>query len=88
MIEIVDDKLVLESKNRRFYEEEARRVRCPRYDPCPICYKCRQKASHLFIKCQICRIPVDGHRERDREFMIRRENFSPRLPLPTGGRHS
>ena len=27
---------------------------CPRYDPCPICDKCRKKASHLYVACQTC----------------------------------
>lgn len=67
--------------NKQIYEEEANRVRCNRYDPCPICYRCRVKASHRFLKCQNCKVPPDGHRERDREYLIRRENFSQKRPL-------
>lgn len=75
------EQFVLEGSNRKFYEAEAQRLRCPRYHPCPICYKCLNKASHLYLKCQVCRIPPDGHKEKDREWMIRRENFSPKFPL-------
>lgn len=64
--------------NRKIWEEEAVRVNCPRYSPCPICFKCMVKASHLFVKCQRCEIPICHHTERDRELMIRRENFSSR----------
>lgn len=73
--------MVLHGSNREHYQEEARRQRCPRYRPCPICYKCREKATHLYVKCEGCRIPPCGHKEADREFMIRRENFSPKFPL-------
>ena len=83
MIQIEGDRIVIESKNQKLYAQEAERMRCPRYDPCPICYKCRNRAAHLFVKCQICRIPADAHTERDRNFMIRRENFSPRFELPS-----
>lgn len=77
----MSEQFVLQGSNKRFYEKEARRLSCPRYHPCPICYKCLNKASHLYLKCQVCRIPPDGHKESDRQFMIRRENFSPKLPL-------
>ena len=66
---------------RRDWEEEAARMRCPRYAPCPICFKCTTKASHLFVKCQNCGVPICAHNEKDRAAMIRRENFSPRQPL-------
>ena len=75
------ERFTIVSSNKKYYEEEVRRVKCPRYDPCPICYKCRSKASHLYLKCQECKVPPDGHTEEHREFMIRRENFSPKLPL-------
>jgi len=52
---------------------------CPRYQPCPICYRCDNKASHLFVKCQVCEIPYCTHTQREREFMIRRENFAAKL---------
>jgi hypothetical protein len=68
---------------RNVWPEEARKRNCPRYHPCPICYKCMVKASHLFVKCQDCPIPLCQHSERDRELMIRRENFSPKFPLRT-----
>jgi hypothetical protein len=60
--------------NRETYLQEARRVACSRYYPCPICYKCMEKASHLFVKCQSCNIPLCQHKDSDRKFMIRRNN--------------
>lgn len=49
---------------------------CPRYDPCPICDKCRAKASHLYVACQTCKIPICAHTYKDREKMIKRKNFT------------
>lgn len=49
---------------------------CPRYDPCPICDKCRAKASHLYKSCEICKIPICSHTYKDREKMIKRSNFT------------
>lgn len=67
--------------NKEIWLQEAKRQRCPRYQPCPICYKCMVKASHLYLKCQSCPIPICGHTEKERELMIRRENFSPKFEL-------
>ena len=50
-------------------------TKCPRYDPCPICNKCKNKASHLYVKCEVCQIPICVHKYKDKEFMIRRDNF-------------
>lgn len=69
----------LKDRKGKHFAEESRRVSCTRYDPCPICYKCMIKASHLFIKCQNCQVPICGHQERARNFMIRRENFKDRF---------
>jgi hypothetical protein len=49
---------------------------CNKYDPCPICFKCRVKASHLFAKCDECEIPICVHTNANRELMIRRKNFT------------
>lgn len=49
---------------------------CPRYDPCPICDKCRAKASHLYKSCETCKIPICSHTYADREKMIKRGNFT------------
>ena len=36
-------------RNRDVFEQgEPKFKTCPRYDPCPICDKCRAKASHLY----------------------------------------
>lgn len=63
-------------RNRDNYEEgEPKFKSCPRYDPCPICDKCRAKASHLYVVCQTCKIPICSHTYDDRDKMIKRQNF-------------
>ena len=63
-------------RNRDNYEEgEPKFKTCPRYDPCPICDKCRAKASHLYKSCETCKIPICSHTYHDREMMIKRKNF-------------
>jgi hypothetical protein len=49
---------------------------CPRYQPCPICRKCGNKASHLFEKCYTCGIPLCTHNYKAKVMMIKRSNFS------------
>jgi hypothetical protein len=66
----------LGKRNRDKYEDgEPKFKSCPRYDPCPICDKCRAKASHLYIACQTCKIPICSHTYTDRDKMIKRKNF-------------
>ena len=66
----------LGSRNRDNYEAgEPKFKNCPRYDPCPICDKCRAKASHLYVSCQTCKIPICSHTYADRDKMIKRKNF-------------
>lgn len=66
----------LGSRNRDNYEAgESKFKTCPRYDPCPICDKCRAKASHLYVACQTCKIPICSHTYHDRDQMIKRKNF-------------
>lgn len=66
----------LGKRNRDNYEAgEPKFKTCPRYDPCPICDKCRAKASHLYVACQTCRIPICSHTYADRDNMIKRKNF-------------
>ena len=63
-------------RNRdKFAEEDDCYLNCPRYNPCPICDKCQNKASNLYVKCQVCKIPMCIHKYSDRKFMIRRNNF-------------
>ena len=63
-------------RNRDNYEAgESKFKTCPRYDPCPICDKCRTKASHLYKSCETCKIPICSHTYQDRENMIKRKNF-------------
>lgn len=49
---------------------------CAMYEPCPICFKCMNKASHLYLRCQNCEVQFCGHSHKQRSFMIRRENFA------------
>lgn len=63
-------------RNKDNYEAgEPKFKSCPRYDPCPICDKCRAKASHLYVACQTCKIPICSHTYADRDKMIKRKNF-------------
>lgn len=64
-------------RNKDIFEKgEPKFKTCPRYDPCPICDKCRAKASHLYVACQTCQIPICSHTYEDREKMIKRKNFT------------
>ena len=64
-------------RNRDVFEQgEPKFKTCPRYDPCPICDKCRAKASHLYKACEACNIPICSHTYADREKMIKRNNFT------------
>lgn len=69
-----NDKLGKRNKDL-FSDGENKFYTCPRYDPCPICDKCRNKASHLFVACETCRIPICSHTYADRDKMIKRKNF-------------
>lgn len=72
----------LESNNKLFsrnkdvfYKEEPKFSTCSLYNPCPICDKCLNKASHLYVRCQNCKIPICVHKYIDRDRMIKRYNF-------------
>ncbi len=68
-------------RNRDIFEQyEPKFKTCPRYDPCPICDKCRNKASHLYVSCQTCQIPICAHTYADRNKMIKRNNFIIKVP--------
>lgn len=49
---------------------------CSMYDPCPLCFKCMNKATHLYIRCETCPLQFCGHSHKQRAMMIRRENFA------------
>lgn len=67
--------------SKDIYLEEIERVGgCNRYDPCKMCYKCKNKASHLYVKCQLCRVPICVHKYSDVAKMIKRDNFKIELP--------
>lgn len=69
-----NDKLYSRNKDQ-FARYEPRFHTCKMYDPCPICDKCRNKASHLYVRCQNCLIPMCAHTYANRAKMIRRQNF-------------
>ena len=53
---------------------------CNRYEPCPICYKCRVKGSHIYEKCSTCQINLCVHEPRLIDKWIVRDNFAQELP--------
>lgn len=63
------------TSNKEEFQKEPKYHTCKRYNPCPICYKCMNKASHLYKSCQTCKIPFCNHTYADRKLMIRRKNF-------------
>ena len=64
------------SRNKdQFAAHEIKFHTCPRYNPCPICDKCLNKASHLYVQCETCSIPICIHTYKNRETMIKRFNF-------------
>lgn len=69
-----NDRLMRNNKDI-FEEKEPKTKTCPRYNPCPLCSKCQNKASHLYVACQTCKIPICSHKYSDREKMIKRKNF-------------
>ena len=70
-----NDRLMRNNKDV-FEEKEPKTKTCPRYNPCPICSKCMNKASHLYVACQTCKIPICSHTYADRDKMIKRKNFT------------
>ena len=70
-----NDRLLRNNKDI-FEEKEPKTKTCPRYNPCAICSKCQNKASHLYVACQTCQIPICSHTYSDREKMIKRKNFT------------
>jgi hypothetical protein len=72
----LDGNKKLFGKNSDIFAEEPKSQTCSMYNPCPICSKCLNKASHLYVRCQTCGIPICVHTYKDKKFMIRRENFA------------
>lgn len=66
-----------------FLSMEPKAKTCKMYNPCPICSKCLNKASHLYVKCQTCNIPICVHRYADRSKMIKRKNFEIKVSKET-----
>jgi len=77
----LDENQKLGRRNRDVFEAHEDKFKtCPRYNPCPICDKCMNKASHLYVACQTCQIPICSHTYKDRERMIKRKNFTIYVP--------
>lgn len=64
------------AQNKDLFAEDKRFSTCSLYDPCRICSKCLNKASHLYVRCQNCGIPICTHKHKDRVTMIKRKNFA------------
>lgn len=60
---------------REEYEEEVRYRNCLNYRQCSVCYKCINKAAHLYKECETCNVPRCMHKEADRALLIKPENF-------------
>ena len=73
--ELTNNRRLMASNKEMFAEFEPKFHTCLRYKPCPICYKCKNKASHLFKACETCKISTCTHSYSDMAKMIRRENF-------------
>jgi predicted amidophosphoribosyltransferase len=52
---------------------------CPNYKPCPLCYSCENKATHLYVECESCEVPWDHHNHTAKSYMIKRPNFAIRV---------
>lgn len=57
---------------------------CAMYEPCPLCFKCMVKATHLYERCVACEVQFCGHNNKQRNIMIRRENFAINVTDETG----
>lgn len=71
-----------DSKNKQLYREWAKG--CSMYEPCPINYKCINKAPHLYKRCESCKVPHATHNHKARSWAIRRENFAITVSKETG----
>lgn len=57
---------------------------CAMYEPCPLCFKCMVKATHLYERCVSCEVQFCGHNNKQRNIMIKRENFAIDVTNETG----
>lgn len=73
-----------DSKRKHQYKEWSKG--CEMYDPCPINYQCINKASHLYKRCEDCRVPHATHNHKARAWAIRRENFAITVTPETGAK--
>ena len=73
--ELEGNKKLMARNKDVFAEGEPKFHTCRWYDPCPICEKCKNKASHLYVRCQSCLIPNCVHSFKDINYMIKRKNF-------------
>lgn len=80
----LDNNNKLMSRNKTTFEaEEPKFSTCKMYEPCPLCDKCRNKASHLYVKCQSCEIPICTHTHADKAKMLKRDNFKVKVSKET-----
>lgn len=66
------------------HENEVLSNGCSMYDPCPMCFKCMNRATHLYERCLNCPVQFCGHNHKQRSYMIRRDNFAIKVTKETG----
>ena len=59
-----------------YYRNKELSNNCSMYEPCPMCFKCMVKASHLYVRCVECPVQFCAHDNKKRNWAIRRENFA------------
>lgn len=69
------DKNFLRPNKEILLESEPKILTCKRYNPCPMCDKCKNKGSHLHMACASCTIPICVHDTKTINKMIVRRNF-------------
>lgn len=73
---VKDNSSIGMSNKDKFEEIEPNFNTCTNYNPCPICGKCMNKASHLYVKCSNCLIPTCLHNFENKNLMLKRKNFT------------
>lgn len=77
-------KVLGRNDSRRKDELKAASKGCDMYDPCEINYRCKNRAVHLYVRCQTCPIQPSQHNHAARSWAIRRENFAIDVTEETG----
>lgn len=62
-----------------YYDGKYYGMGCIHFHECPICYKCMGPAG-MYVRCDNCIAYKCNHTEKQREMMIKRENFAITIP--------